>query len=69
MTSRMCDRFFGTVFAGTPSVLNVTIVAIRRSQDGRGRLLIPRPDEPLQADDILVMVAAPGAVTSFLERV
>jgi trk system potassium uptake protein TrkA len=52
-----------------PRRFNVTIVAIRRSQDGRGRLLMPRPDEPLQTDDILVMVAAPGAVTSFLERV
>jgi trk system potassium uptake protein TrkA len=52
-----------------PRRFGVTIVAIRRSQDGRGRLLIPRPDEPLQTEDILVMVAPPGAVTSFLERV
>jgi trk system potassium uptake protein TrkA len=52
-----------------PRRFGVTVVALRRAQDGRGRLLVPRPDDPLQADDILVIVAPPGAVTVFLERV
>lgn len=52
-----------------PRRFGVTVVAIRRAQDGRGRLLIPRPDEPLQAEDILVVVAPPGAVTELLERI
>ncbi len=52
-----------------PRRFNLTVVAVRRTQDGRGKLLIPKPDEPLQAEDILVIVAAPGAVTEFLERV
>jgi len=52
-----------------PSRFKLTVVAVRRTQDGRGKLLIPKPDEPLQAEDILVIVAAPGAVTEFLERV
>jgi trk system potassium uptake protein TrkA len=51
-----------------PRRFGVTVVAVRRAQDGRGRLLIPRPDEPLQAEDILVVVAPPGAVTSLIER-
>lgn len=51
-----------------PRRFGVTVVAVRRTQDGRGRLLIPRPDDPLKADDILVMVAPPGAVTQLLER-
>jgi trk system potassium uptake protein TrkA len=51
-----------------PRRFGVTVVAVRRAQDGRGRLLIPRPDEPLQAEDILVIVAPPGAVTALLER-
>jgi trk system potassium uptake protein TrkA len=52
-----------------PRRFGVTVVAVRRTQDGRGRLLIPRPDEPLQSDDILVVVAPPGAVTELLERI
>jgi trk system potassium uptake protein TrkA len=51
-----------------PRRFGVTVVAVRRSQDGRGKLLIPRPDEPLQGEDILVIVASPGAVTELLER-
>ena len=51
-----------------PRRFGVTVVAVRRAQDGRGRLLIPRPDDPLKAEDILVMVAPPGAVTQLLER-
>jgi trk system potassium uptake protein TrkA len=51
-----------------PRRFGVTVVAVRRSQDGRGKLLIPRPDEPLQTEDILVVVAPPGAVTDLLER-
>lgn len=51
-----------------PRRFGVTVVAVRRAQDGRGRLLIPRPDEPLQAEDILVVVAPPGSVTPMLER-
>lgn len=51
-----------------PRRFGVTVVAVRRSHDGRGKLLIPKPDDPLQAEDILVVVAPPGAVTELLER-
>lgn len=51
-----------------PRRFGVTVVAIRRAHDGRGKLLIPKPDDPLLADDILVVVAPPGAVTELLER-
>ena len=52
-----------------PRRFNVSVVAVRRQQDGRGKLLVPpRPEEPLQAEDILVVVAPPGAVTDLLER-
>lgn len=52
-----------------PRRFNLTVVALRRTADGRGRLILPRPDDPLQENDILVIVSAPGAVQQFLERV
>lgn len=48
---------------------NVTVVAIRRLEDGVGRLALPNPREPLRADDLLVVVSPPGAVHLLTERV
>lgn len=47
----------------------VTVVAIRRSEAGVGRLAMPNPREPLRADDVLVVVSAPGGAHVLTERV
>jgi trk system potassium uptake protein TrkA len=49
-----------------PRRFGVTVVAIRRSQ--RGVVMLPDPQEPLRADDVLVVVSKEGAVTALMER-
>jgi trk system potassium uptake protein len=45
----------------------LNVVAVRRVIDGKGRALIPRGNEVIGGDDILVVVSAPGAVQRLLE--
>lgn len=52
-----------------PKRHNVTVVAIRRVDNGAGALALPDPREPLRADDLLVVVSPPGAVHRLTERV
>ncbi len=52
-----------------PRLYNVTVVAIRRVDNGAGKLALPDPREPLRADDLLVVVSPPGAVHRLTERV
>ncbi len=55
---------------GLPRRFGLNVVAIRRtSTDGRGTLLLPRPDDPIQPDDILVLVGRPGAAGELLKRI
>lgn len=48
-----------------PKKHGITIVAIRRA--GAGAVLQPQPTEPIHADDVLVVVARPGAVQRLME--
>lgn len=52
-----------------PRRFEVTVVAIRRMVGGRGKVVRLSPTEPLQAEDILVVVAPPGAVQLLSEKV
>lgn len=45
----------------------ISVVAIRRELEGRGRALIPTADDPILPDDILVVVAPRNAVQQLLE--
>jgi trk system potassium uptake protein len=49
-----------------PRRFGVTAVAIRRAR--RNVVDLPTPHEPLEADDVLVVVAKEGAVTTLMER-
>ncbi len=56
------------VEAALPRRFGVTVVAIRRLEQGRGRVSVPEPTVPIRAEDILVVVAAPEAVARMLDR-
>jgi len=45
----------------------LSVVAIRRDVDGKGRAIVPSPDEIIRGDDILVVVGSPQAVDKLLE--
>ena len=45
----------------------ISVVAIRREVDGRGRAIIPTADDRILAEDILVVVAPRNAVQQLLE--
>lgn len=49
-----------------PRRFGITAVAIRRAR--RSVVDLPNPHEPLEADDVLVVVAKEGAVTTLMER-
>jgi trk system potassium uptake protein len=49
-----------------PRRFGVTAVAIRRAR--RSVVDLPNPHEPLEADDVLVVVAKEGAVATLMER-
>jgi trk system potassium uptake protein TrkA len=49
-----------------PRRFGVTAVAIRRAR--RSVVVLPNPHEPLEADDVLVVVAKEGAVATLMER-
>jgi trk system potassium uptake protein TrkA len=49
-----------------PRRFGVTAVAIRRAR--RSVVILPNPHEPLEADDVLVVVAKEGAVATLMER-
>lgn len=52
-----------------PRRFGLTVVAIRRTEGGVGRLVLPTAGQPLRKDDILVLVGAPGAAQQLLEHV
>ncbi len=52
-----------------PRRFAVTVVAIRRTEEGVGRLAMPDPRAPLRGDDVLVVVSSPGKVHLLTERV
>lgn len=45
----------------------ITVIAVRR--EGTTTVAIPDPQRPLRPNDILVVVARPGTVSHFLERI
>ena len=49
-----------------PRRFGITAVAIRRAR--RSVVVLPNPHEPLEADDVLVVVAKEGAVATLMER-
>lgn len=49
-----------------PRRYGITVVAVRRA--GRGAVLMPDPGEPLQEDDVLVVVSKRNAVAQLMER-
>jgi trk system potassium uptake protein TrkA len=51
-----------------PRRYGVTVVAVRRDEGGERRIILPDPRETLSAGDIVVVVAAPGAVNEMMER-
>ncbi|MCB9681324.1 MAG: TrkA family potassium uptake protein [Alphaproteobacteria bacterium] len=52
-----------------PRRFQVTVVAIRRDNDGKGGLVMPTASEVLVAGDVLVLVAPHGAAQALAERV
>ncbi len=50
-----------------PRRYGVTVIAVRR--EGVEDVIVPKPDEPLRAGDILVVVAHRDAVAKLMERV
>lgn len=54
--------------ASLPAKYGVTVVAVRRIEAEKGHVLMPSPREPIRRDDILVLVAPPGAVAEMMER-
>ncbi|MCZ7582154.1 MAG: TrkA family potassium uptake protein [Deltaproteobacteria bacterium] len=62
------DAFVGRTLIelALPRRFSITIVAVRR---GESRvILMPDPNAPLEAGDVLVVVSAPGAVARLTER-
>jgi Trk K+ transport system NAD-binding subunit len=51
-----------------PKRFNVTVVAIRRNEGGAGKVILPNPQEPIRADDILVIVSASADINRLVER-
>lgn len=51
-----------------PHKYGITVVAIRRVVEDHGTVIQPDPHAPLQSDDILVVVARPGATQRLTER-
>ncbi|HMV69194.1 MAG TPA: TrkA family potassium uptake protein [Myxococcota bacterium] len=51
-----------------PRRFQVTVVAIRRNRGGRGVLVMPSPNEPLEPGDILVIVSPPASATELIVR-
>jgi trk system potassium uptake protein TrkA len=51
-----------------PKRFGVTVVAVRRVDNGQGQVVMPTPHDPIRADDILVLVAPPGQVAKMMER-
>ena len=51
-----------------PRRFQVTVVAVRRNRGGRGALILPAPNEPLEEGDILVVVSPPASATDLLAR-
>ncbi|MBN2358914.1 MAG: TrkA family potassium uptake protein [Deltaproteobacteria bacterium] len=61
--------FIGHTLAdlGLPRRYGVTVVAVRRP--GKATVVVPNPSEPLNADDIIVVVSRGDAVHKLVERV
>jgi trk system potassium uptake protein TrkA len=54
---------------GLPATYGVTVLAIRRAQaEGRGGIRRPQPQSELREGDGLIVVAAPGAIETMLDR-
>ena len=51
-----------------PRRFNVTVVAVRRSEDPEVAVQ-PNPKEPFEAGDVLVVVSPPDAVATMLEKI
>lgn len=51
-----------------PRKHGVVVAAVRRDEGGVSTLAIPRPDEALRRDDVMVLVARPGVVAALLGR-
>lgn len=51
-----------------PRRFDLMVVAIRRMVEGQGQVLRPDPRDPIQQEDILVVVGRPAAVERFLEK-
>lgn len=51
-----------------PRRFGVTVLAWRRTVEGRGQVLPPDPQVPLKPDDILIVVSRPGAVRRLTEQ-
>ena len=51
-----------------PRRFQVTVVAVHRNRGGRGALILPAPNEPLEEGDILVVVSPPASATDLLAR-
>jgi trk system potassium uptake protein len=51
-----------------PRRFGVMVVAVRRVVDGKGVALLPNPNDPLRADDILVVVSTPAATERMVSR-
>ena len=49
-----------------PRRYGVTVVAIRRA--GSAGVILPEPQSPVSASDVLIVVAKPGAVQQMMER-
>lgn len=51
-----------------PKRFGVSVVAVRREQGEEGLALLPRPDEPFEEEDVLVLAAKRGSVDRMLEK-
>lgn len=47
---------------------DISIIAVRRIHNGHGIIVQPAPDDPIQKNDILVVVAPPGATLKLSSR-
>lgn len=45
----------------------VTVIAVRRVEEGHGRVLLPEPRQPLRDGDVLVVVGEPDAAARIVE--
>ena len=50
-----------------PRRFGITLVAIRRVVNGEGTVAVPSPRDPVQAEDVLIVVSRPGAIQVLLE--